>query len=261
MGEYRMTRSFTKFAAACLLTFGLASVSTAQDNAPIRPLTKSGSAAFVFSLSGLGDFGLSGPVIGSSAIPEAFTIDSAGKVTTVGTTKGGNIVMPGVGFKFFVSDNMALRLGLAFRAFEEGKEEIDQTALGGPRGKEQRNTTGINFGAEYHFRPLYSTSPYIGAAISFLTDNHKSVYTGAGAGNTTQFNWKSTSFGVQAIGGFNWFFTEGIALGAEYGVGFASTSTVIERTSLGITKQDEPTNTDVGIGTNGGGNINFVVYF
>lgn len=248
-----MTRLFTQFAAACLILC-TATLATAQDNADIiRPLTKSGSAAFVFTINGLGDFGLSGPVIGSSAMPTV-QVDTAGNI--VAFTEGGNVVMPGIGFKYFVTDDMALRFGLAFRAFEEGKEELDQRAMGGPTGKVQRNTTGINFGAEYHFRPLFSTSPYLGAAISFLTDNWKNTFR-----STTLFNWKSTSFGVSAIGGFNWFFTRGLAIGAEYGLGFTSTSTVIEHRDAGILKQDEPTNTDVGFGTNGGGNIHLVVYF
>ncbi len=249
-----MTRSITKFAAACLVTLGLASASQAQnaDNDIIRPITQTGSAAFMFSLNGLGDFGFGGPIVGSTALTDGqIAAGQAGQVT------GGSAVMPGVGAKFFVSDNTALRVALAFRLYEDGKEEIGNSTVGGP-GKVQRNTTGINFGGEYHFRPLYSTSPYLGALISFVTDNFKRTFTPtSGAQSIT--NLKSTSFGVGAVVGFNWFFTRGLALGGEYTLGFTSTSSVFE--FPGQTKADEPTNTDVGMGVNGGGSLQFIVYF
>lgn len=248
-----MTRSITKFAAACLVTLGLASASHAQGDADIiRPITASGSAAFMFSLNGLGDFGFGGPVVGASSIT-----DQQIAAGTASTVTGGSIVMPGVGAKFFVSDNTALRVALAFRLYEDGKENVGNSTVGGP-GKVQRNTTGINFGGEYHFRPLYSTSPYLGALISFVTDNFKRTYTPDG-GSSLVTNLKSTSFGVGAVVGFNWFFTRGIALGGEYGLGFTSTSSVFE--FPGQTKADEPTNTDVGMGVNGGGSLQFIVYF
>jgi hypothetical protein len=248
-----MTRSITKFAAACLVTLGLASASHAQGDADIiRPITASGSAAFLFSLNGLGDFGFGGPIVGGTALSDQQI--NAGQ--TVSNT-GGNTMMPGVGAKFFVSDNTALRVSLAFRLYEDGKETIGNSTTGGP-GKVQRNTTGINFGGEYHFRPLYSTSPYLGALISFVTDNFKRTYTPEGSASLIT-NLKSTSFGVGAVVGFNWFFTRGLALGGEYTLGFTSTSSVFE--FPGTTKQDEPTNTDVGMGVNGGGSLQCIVYF
>jgi len=251
-----MTRSITKFAAACLVTLGLASASYAQnDNDIIRPITTSGSAAFLFSLNGLGDFNIGGPLVGSTALPESINADGT---TSATTTTGGSLVVPGMGFKFFVSENMALRVALAFRLYEDGKEDLGSSVVGGP-GKVQRNTTGINFGGEYHFRPLYSTSPYIGALISFVTDNHKRVYSPTG-GATQTTNLKSTSFGVGAVGGFNWFFTRGLAVGAEYGLGFTTTSTVVDLPQ-NPGKTDEPVNTDVGLGIGGGGAVHLVVYF
>jgi hypothetical protein len=251
-----MTRSITKFAAACLVSLGFASAGYAQnaDNDIIRPITQSGSAAFLFSLNGLGDFGFGGPIVGSTALT-----DQQIQANTTEQVTGGSVVMPGVGAKFFVSDNTALRVALAFRLYEDGKEDIGNSGVSGGQGpgKVQRNTTGINFGGEYHFRPLYSTSPYLGALVSFVTDNFKRVYTTGG--NTSTTNLKSTSFGVGAVVGFNWFFTRGLALGGEYSLGFTSTSSVFE--FPGQTKTDEPTNTDVGMGVNGGGSLQFIVYF
>jgi hypothetical protein len=247
-----MTRSITKFAAVCLVTLGMASVGQAQnaDNDIIRPITQTGSAAFMFSLNGLGDFGFGGPIVGATSLTDE-------QISAVSTTGGGNTVMPGVGAKFFVSDNTALRVALAFRLYEDGKEEVGSSLTGGP-GKSQRNTTGINFGGEYHFRPLYSTSPYLGALVSFVTDNFKQTFN-PGTGVQTLRNLKSTSFGVGAVVGFNWFFTRGLALGGEYTLGFTSTSSVFEFS--GTPKQDEPTNTDVGMGVNGGGSLQLIVYF
>jgi outer membrane protein W len=240
-----MSRSFTKTAAGFAKQFALrglaaavvlagltASTVRAQDNSNdvIRPLTKQGSAAMIFHLNGLGNFGLSGPTIG----PGVRSVDSA----------GGNSMVPGIGFKYFPTDDIAIRILLAFQGVESGKVDL-------PSGKYQRNSTGAGFGAEYHFRPLYSTSPYIGAQIAFFTENEKLTV------NTTDvYNNKVTSFGVAALAGFDWFFTRGLALGGEMKLGFTSSSIVKKNPAGG---NDEPTNTDIGIGTDG--NVHLLVYF
>ncbi|HEY6171479.1 MAG TPA: hypothetical protein VIX80_04380, partial [Candidatus Kapabacteria bacterium] len=59
-----MLRSFTKSALTLLMVAGLATASFAQDtdDSP-RPITKSGSAAWIFSINGVGDFGIGGHAV------------------------------------------------------------------------------------------------------------------------------------------------------------------------------------------------------
>jgi hypothetical protein len=58
------------------------------------------------------------------------------------------------------------------------------------------------------------------------------------------------------MAGFDWFWTRGLAIGAEYGLGFNSVSGT---TTTGGTQVDNPSTTMIGF--NGVGNVHLVVYF
>ena len=61
-----MSRFLMKFTLSVFVVIGIATASYAQDEANMaRPLTKSGSAAFMFNLGGLGAFGLGAEAIGT----------------------------------------------------------------------------------------------------------------------------------------------------------------------------------------------------
>lgn len=217
-----MSRNFTKFAAALLVVLGMAGSAMAQDDANIiRPITKQGSAAFLFTIQGLGTFGIGAPGISN-----------------------GPSMLYGAGFKYFMSDDLALRILLALNSGSvnsNGTNSVTSTSM----------DFGIGVGAEMHFRPLYSTSPYVGAQIGFgssSTDN--------GGSGAAQVKSSMSSFGINVLAGFDWFWTRGLAIGAEYGLGFASSSA--STTSNGTTT-DLPSNTMIGF--NNSGNVHLVVYF
>jgi len=70
--------------AAALIVLGFASTSFAQDKDDIiRPLTKSGSAAFLFNLGGFGTFGVAAPAIGSGFTVTGVTITGVSTGVTV----------------------------------------------------------------------------------------------------------------------------------------------------------------------------------
>jgi hypothetical protein len=218
-----MSRNFTKFAAALLVVLGMAGSATAQDNDAniIRPITKQGSAAFLFTIQGLGTFGIGAPGISN-----------------------GPGMLYGAGFKYFMSDDLALRILLALNSGSvktNGTTSVTSTSM----------DFGIGVGAEMHFRPLYSTSPYVGAQIGFGSSSTDNGGTGAAIQKTSM-----SSFGINVLAGFDWFWTRGLAIGAEYGLGFASASGT---TTTGTTSTDNPSNTMIGF--NNSGNVHLVVYF
>src|SRR5205807_5269187 len=96
-----MSRSIMKFVVCLSLIAGMAAISYAQDegNMP-HPNTKKGDAAFLFTIGGLGTFNVGGPTIG----------------TINGITGSGfsNTPIAGVGMKFYIADEMAIRVLLAF---------------------------------------------------------------------------------------------------------------------------------------------------
>jgi hypothetical protein len=192
-GGITMSRSFTKivaFAFVLTFTFGVARTSFAQDDNVIHPITKQGSYAMIFELAGIGTFGFTGPgILGYNA-------------------------MPAVGAKYFLSDDMAL-FALVGLNTSSGSDSVASSVS----AKQSSTAFGIAAGFQMHTRPVYSTSPYWGAMVSFgssSTDN--------GGSGDADVKTSNSAFGVAAIAGFDWFFTHGMALGGDVSLGFKSTS-------------------------------------
>ncbi len=224
-----MSRSLTKFFAAFILVSGLALSATAQDESNIiRPITKSGSAAFVFNISGLGAFGPTAPAIGSV---------------------GGSVPVAGAGLKYYLSDDLAAKVLLAFGSTSDGLDSLGTSQM----------AFGIGAIIEVHFGPLYSTSPYVGGGIKFASGSSTTDI----GGTDTDAESSATQLTIMAVAGFDWFFTRGIAIGAEWGLGYTMNST-----DDGVDATDEPSSSSIGLGmtnTSGGisgsGAVHAVVYF
>ncbi len=195
------------------LTTGLRAQSEAAKEEIIRPITKAGSAAFMFTINGLGDFKIGAPSI--------------------------NGMGSGVGAKWYVIDDLAIRVLLGLSSSQ--LRDSGSTAL-------TTTSFGVGVGGEYHFRPLYSTSPYVGAQIGF-TSTSQDIDIGA----LKIENDKTTTFSVAVIAGFDWFFTRGMAVGAELGLGFQSNGGT---TAAGTSKTSVST---IALATNG--NVHIIVYF
>jgi hypothetical protein len=223
-----MSRSLTKF-FAFILVAGFALSAFAQDESNIiRPITKSGSAAFVFNISGLGAFGPTAPPIGSV---------------------GGTFPVAGLGLKYYLSDDLAAKVLLAFATTDDGRDSLGTTST----------AFGIGATVEMHFGPLYSTSPYAGLGIRFASGSQTTDI----GGTDTDAESSATQLSIMAVAGFDWFFTRGIAIGTEWGLGYTMTST-----DDGVDATDEPSSSSIGIGmTNatgglsGSGSVHAVVYF
>lgn len=213
-------KSILRSLAVLTLLVGFSSSAMAQDDANIiRPITKQGSAAFLFTINGLGDFG-----IGTVPIVDGMSA--------------------GFGMKYFISDDMALRILLGFNS------QSGETA--GTNPVDTGSTAfGLGVGVEYHFRPLYSTSPYVGAQVGFGSTN---TDMGTVGGNDNSMS--STMLAVGAFAGFDWFFTRGMAAGAEFSLGFQTHS---GESKSGGTTTEHPATTSVAL--SGGGNVHLVVYF
>lgn len=217
-------KSILRSLAVLAVVIGVSGSAFAQDNNNdiIRPITKQGSAAFMFTLGGLGTFNLSAPSLGPGL---------------------GNA---GFGMKYFLADDVALRVLLGLNM-----NSTNTPVSGGSDVTKTNNGFGLGVGVEYHFRPLYSTSPYIGGQIGFASGS-----TDNGLDAPLKVETSSTSLSIAALAGFNWFFTRGLAVGAEYSLGFTSTNGT---TTQGGTENDNPGTSMIGLG--GVGSVHFIVYF
>ena len=121
-----------------------------------------------------------------------------------------NAYQGGIGGKYFISNGMALRGMLLF-----GLD--NRTTSGTPQFTDNSLSIGIAAGLEYHLPLASQVNPYVGGQLSFL---NTAETTNPGANRTS-----STTFGLGAIGGIEYFFNSNLSLSAEYQFGVTSTQT------------------------------------
>lgn len=222
-----MLFSYKKLIVALVFIAGFATASFAQDEAKMpHPDTKAGSAAWMFEIGGLGPFGMDALYIAS------FDVTS---IVDAPVTPGSFIVL-GAGGKYYFSDDLALKAILGFSTSSTG----DPDPAKDPNGKTTLTMYGIVAGIEVHTHAVYSTSPYVGAQISFAGLSGKTTVTG----QTSENSGSGSAFGIGAVAGFDWYVTNGIAIGGEYMLGFSKSS--LSSTSGGTTT-DLPSHTNIGI--------------
>ncbi|MFZ4592411.1 MAG: outer membrane beta-barrel protein [Ignavibacteria bacterium] len=145
--------------------------------------------------------------------------------------------MAGVGFRYFVTQNISLTGGLNFGS-------ASQTGTDTSGFDYSASTFGISVDGDYHFKSLYSVSPYFGVNINYGMISNKITSKTAAAVET------KVSGGVFGAGlnfGFDWYFTPGIALGGKYTLGFNSISG--KETTTGSTTVTNPKGSFFGTGT------------
>lgn len=121
----------------------------------------------------------------------------------------------GAGFRYFITNEIALGVGLNFGS--NSSETIDAQD---DKSEFSSNTFGIAIDANYHFKPLYSVSPYAGLNVNF--GNYSASLDETVDGTTTTSETSGSGFGVGVNFGFDWFFTEGLSLGGRYTLGYQS---------------------------------------
>ena len=133
--------------------------------------------------------------------------------------------------RYYLQNNAALRLGLGLNLNNQKWSWVD--SLGSPPAQVSRDSsykrTDFYFspGYEKHFLSGKNLDPYLAAALQIgkigrtkITDKTLTVDTNGTS--TIDINYNKEGgylFGLNLIAGFNFFFSEKIALGAEYGFG------------------------------------------
>jgi opacity protein-like surface antigen len=174
------------------------------------PMTAKGDKSLGFWVNGLGDFDLSG-------------VHAAGG-------------LDGISFKYFLSQDMALRANAAFGT------STTKTPVG-TTGDNENTSTGIALrpGLIWHCPPVAGAiSPYWGIEGSFGWVKNSFKPAGGGAESSNS----GTVFGAGVLLGAEWWAWDGISFNAEYNLGFTSTST---KSEAGGTSTDGPSMTAIGI--------------
>lgn len=146
----------------------------------------------------------------------------------------------GAGFRYFITNEIALGLGLSFGT--------SSSTLESETGKSESSMTvfGVGVDANYHLTSLYGVSPYVGINVNFSSLSGTDEFTPDG-GATETTDYSGSGFGAAAQFGFDWYFTEGLSLGGKYALGFRSLGEP-EVTSDGETVKG-PSSTAFGIST------------
>ena len=214
------------FVVLVLLAFG-ATLALAGDTVPAN---KAGSKALLFTISGLGTFGVGGVPIG--------------EILTSGNPNASPVMAYGAGFKYYFSKDLAGRIGL--NVFSQSGD-YKQTPQGQPTVTYETSMFGFGItpALEFHTGNIGPVSPYFGAYLSYLSSS-ETVKQPSGAG-TVETKYTGSTFGLGVLLGAEFFAWDQVSFGAEYGLGFASATGKTEPPSGGTT--EEVTGTRIGIST------------
>ncbi|MDP4198865.1 MAG: DUF3575 domain-containing protein [Bacteroidota bacterium] len=221
------------------LCVGLSTNANAQEKDDwMKPITKQGSAAFVFTINGLGSFGIGGPGLGAVPVPIQGDFNPRSPADSMMTLNG-------LGMKYFFSDDMALRVALGFN--HSSRKDFDTSSFA-----PAMTAWGIGVGVEDHFRPLYSVSPYAGLQVKYASES-------ADEQSNQNITYSGHTFGIGAFAGFDWFVTHGIAIGAEGGLGWMTSSFSQTLSGTGGSTTTGPDVSSIALAMDG--LVHVVVYF
>lgn len=150
---------------------------------------------------------------------------------------------PAIRFRYFIGDNISLRLGVTYNGMTEKENFYGSVATPANYGDSigtwttKTNAYFATIGAAYHFSQLEKLSPYAG--IDFAIGGGSAREMGAntnGGAWVNDFSYSSKSpmmmFGGRIVAGFDWYFSQNVFLGAELGWGVMATSWKDETVSV-----------------------------
>lgn len=179
-----------------------------------------------------------------------FMNNSAANLNGTSSATVAPIVTPGLRFRYFATENIAVRVSLGFSSNKTTsnfyENEADNSGGAGTFMRKQGTTT-IGIGGEYHFKGTEKLSPYAGLDINF---GMSKIATEGEQGNNT-LGWvaadyaekseqKAAGFGVGLVFGTDYYFAENFYLGVELGLGFNSYTAkegTISTTVAGVTTE------------------------
>lgn len=136
-------------------------------------------------------------------------------VSTVSVYPDQSFDLVGAGFRYFFTNEIAVGIGLNF-----GTSTSEREFANGDKDEFTSTSFGIAVDANYHFKPLYSVSPYVGINVNFGRFSTTIDQTEGAITTTDEFS--GTGFGAGLNFGFDWYFTEGLSLGGRYTLAFQS---------------------------------------
>jgi len=208
------------------------------------------------------------PVKGDMGMTFGFNGLSTLGVTT--TTPTGTLL-----FKYYITDNLAARASLNFTSSSFSTDLID-TGATHYETSTKSSSWGIAIGAQKscgtikRIEPYIGLDLYVGSGVNGKIDDMTTDSSGNFSIHTVTTPGATFSWGVTPVVGFNWFFDDHFALGAEFGWGIGMSSTksgeTVETIHFGtnpdtVIKTNSTSSKSSSIGGNASGLITFSVFF
>jgi opacity protein-like surface antigen len=186
---------------------------------------------------------------------------------------GANEFQGGIGGKYFLSNDMALRAGLQFATASQTIPANPPAGVSGQDGTVSALQLGVSGVIEYHLTRT-RVSPYIGGGlgISYTTTESKNAIVGGGSQTTVKNDISGETIGganfaggmeftIGAVAGVEFFVSKEVSLGAEYMLGFITNSRLDQEVSNGTTTTTTKTGGLTMIGIKSSGVLTLAVYF
>jgi hypothetical protein len=238
-------KKFTAMKKIVLAIFLAAGLTTAAQ-AQLKP--EAGSVGFGFRINGIANTALSNWT--NTGLGGETIVDPLG---LLGPATSVNALVPQDMFfgRYYISSGLAVRVGLGINSMSMKTSSLD-TVVATPTSVDTKSSVfsfGLNAGIEKHFASAASKlDPYAGAQISFASIGAVTQTQDVAVGGTAPFSSKvenkvagGSHFGLDLLAGFNYFFSDNFALGAEFSWGYHTTkmggdySTTSSTTNAGVT--------------------------
>jgi opacity protein-like surface antigen len=185
------------FLLLCLTLITALNVAWSADK--IQPQISQGDKALLFTVNGLGDFGVQGAPAGMLVY------------ATEGGVEFSNY--NGIGFKTFISDKMALRIGLGYAGSTITRETDDGDI------ESSLSLLCLQPAIEYHMFQADAVSIYTGAGVFYAKSGATEK-----APDVDDVTYSMSSFGVAGLVGAEFYPWKNLSLAAEYQIGFVNGS-------------------------------------
>jgi hypothetical protein len=221
---------------AMLVLVSLISATVAFAGDP-KPLTQTGNKALLFDLGGL--------------------------ATLAAGNYGG-----GLGAKYYLSQDLAIRLSFGFNTSTQTTKNTQPTPLPANRLAESKLTsTEFTVGPAivYNIAKSSTVAAYVGGMLSLTTssdkrDGNDAIDADFNVGQA--YRLSSTAWGFAAIMGVEWFPWENISFSGEYRLGYNHSTGDAEVTSAGVsTTTDGPITSGFGLGSANSAALTLSVFF
>jgi len=182
----------------------------------------------------------------------------------------------GIGGKYFLQENLALRVGLQFNGNSQTIPANPDTSQFGVDGEKSSMDFGLLVAAEWHLKSQ-RVSPFVGGGLNFFFSSseqkEKVLWDKSDTGIITRMTTKTSggfNYGVMGIAGVEFYITRSVSLTGEYQLSFnnhpsdevETTIDAIQGTSPDLPYKDKkkgPSTSSYGI--NSAGYLTLAVYF